>query len=139
MSENKTQTIQDLDVLRPPAEYVRLGGKDIDISFIPSGVAIDLMALQDKINDLVDTPEKLAKVREGGEAALTTFDLSAEMCAKVTSTQFPEMDKAWLLKNTSVGQLKILVARVTAAVYRSLQTAEDEELKKPQAVEEPSR
>jgi len=135
---DKTPAIQDLDVLRPPPEYVRLAGKDIDISFIPSGVAIDIMELQDSINDMVDTPAKMAKVREGGEVALRTFDLSAELCAKVTMCQFPEMDKAWLLKNTSVGQLKILVERVTRAVFRSLETVEDTGSKKPLATEKPS-
>ncbi len=93
MSENKTQAIQDLDVLRPPAEYVRLGGKDIDISFIPSGVAIDRMALQDKINDLVDTPEKLAKVREGGEAAMEAANAPrtiSHVLLNIIDPAFPE-------------------------------------------------
>ena len=133
---DKAPVIQDLDVLRPAPEYVMLAGKKIDISFIPSGIAVDMMALQDRINAMVDSPEKIARVREGGAEALETFNLSAEMCAKLTCSQYPEMDKEWLLKNTSIPQLKVLVARVTAAIYRSLESVEDDELKKQQAAGE---
>lgn len=123
--------------MRPKAELIQLGGNVIDISFIPSGIAMDMMGLQDEINKMIDTPEKLERLRKGEAEtdARRTFDLSAELCAKITSCQFPEMDKAWLLKNTSVGQLKVLMDRVTRAVYRSLETAEDEELKKQLADE----
>jgi hypothetical protein len=129
----KSPVIQDLDILRPEPEYVMLAGKKIDISFIPSGIAVDMMSLQDRINAMVDSPEKIARVREGGTEALETFYLSAEMCAKLACAQHPEMDKEWLLKNTSIPQLKVLVARVTAAIYRSLESVEDDELKKQQA------
>ena len=132
---DKTPVIQDLDILRPPPEYVRLGGKDIDISFIPAGVAIDILALQDQMTELAGTDEKVEKLVNNREASLRLFDLQAEYCAKLTSAQFPEMDKAWLLKNTSVRQLKILIGRVTRAVTRSLSAVEDDELKNPSAAE----
>lgn len=129
------EMVQDLDLLRPKPEYVRLGGNDIDISFIPSGVAVDIMALQDRIAELSGDPDKMARVREGKKEALEVFDLSAELCAKITSCQYPEMTKEWLLKHTSVAQLRVLVDRVTKAVFRSLDTVEDESIKKEQPAE----
>lgn len=134
MSE-RTPVIHDLDVLRPRPEYVRLGGKDIDISFVPSGVALDIMGLQTELQELTDTPEKLAAVKAGGGAAKRSFEIAAELCAAITSAQQPDMTKEWLLKNTDVLQIKALMEHVTRAVFKSLENAEDEETKKPQAVE----
>ena len=126
----------DLDVLRPQPEYVKLGEKKIDISFIPAGVAMDMMAMQEELSKLTNTPEKLKKVAAGGEAAKGTFKIAADLCAAITKSQHPEMDKEWLLKNTDVLQIKALVEYVTTAVSRSLEGAEDEEVKKPAATEE---
>ncbi len=128
--------VHDLDVLRPKPEYVLLGGKQIDISFIPAGVAMDMMALQQELNKLVNTPEKLRKVAAGGKEAQRTFEIATDLCAAITSSQYPEMDKAWLLKNTDALQIKALVEYVTSAVSRSLEGAEDDEIKKPEATEE---
>lgn len=135
----KTPVIQDLDILRPPPEYVRLGGKDIDISFVPAGVAIDILGLQDQMTELAGTEAKVERLVNNREASIRLFDLQAEYCAKLTSAQFPEMDKQWLLKHTTIRQLKILINRVTLAVTRSLAAVEDDEVKKASAVEEPSQ
>jgi len=135
---DRTPRVQDLDILRPPPEYVRLSGKDIDISFVPAGVALEMMVLQDQLDELADTPEKIERLQNNRELALRMFDVQAEYCAKLTSAQYPEMDKAWLLRNTSVRQLKILINQVTRAVMQSLDTVEDEEIKKAAAVGEPS-
>lgn len=135
MMGDKQPLIHDLDILRPRPEYVRLAGKEIDISFIPSGIAMDIMGLQNELQELTDTPEKLKAVEAGGEEAKRSFEIAAELCAAITKSQHPEMDKEWLLKNTDVLQIKALMEYVTKAVFRSLQSAEDEELKKPQAAE----
>ncbi len=128
--------VHDLDVLRPQPEYVLLGGKKIDISFIPAGVAMDMMALQQELGKLTDTPEKLKKVAAGGKDARRTFEIAADLCAAITKSQHPEMDKEWLLKNTDVLQIKALVEYVTAAVSHSLEGAEDDEVGGEQATEE---
>jgi len=125
----------DLDVLRPQPEYVILAGKKIDISFIPAGVAMDMMTLQQELTKLTDTPEKLKKVAAGGKEAGRTFEIAAELCAAITKSQYPEMDKEWLLRHTDVIQIKALVEYVTTAVSRSLDSAEDDEIKKPPATE----
>lgn len=125
--------IHDLDILRPTAEYVKLAGKKIDISFIPSGIAIDITTLQDQMRELTDTPEKLKKIQAGGEETAKSFDIAAELCAKITSNQYKEMDKEWLLKHTDVIQIKILMEHITKAVFKSFESIEDEELKKQQA------
>jgi len=134
----KNPIIHDLDILRPKPEYVHLGGKDIDVSFIPSGIAMEILGLQSELQGLTDTPDKLAKVQAGGEAARRTFEIAAELCAAITKSQHPEMDKEWLLKHTDVLQIKALMEYVTKAVFRSLESAEEPELKKPEAAGEPN-
>ena len=103
--------IHDLDVLRPPQEFVRLGGNDIDISFIPSGVAIDVMSMQDQLTAIQGETDDISKER---------FALVAELCAKITENQYPKMDKAWLLKNTDVLQLKRLIELISEGITKSL-------------------
>lgn len=126
----------DLDVLRPQPEYVILGGKKIDISFIPAGVAMDIMAAQQELIKLTGTPDKVRKVEAGGKEARRSFEIVAELCASLTKSQYPEMDKEWLLKYTDVVQIKALLEFVSKAVIRSLESAEDDEIKKPAATEE---
>ncbi len=128
--------VHDLDVLRPKPEYVLLGGKQIDISFIPAGVAMDIMTLQQELQKLTDSPEKMKRVQSGGKAAQRSFEIAAELCASITSNQHSEMDKKWLLKNTDVLQIKALMELVTQAAFRSLEDAEDDDIKKPEATEE---
>jgi len=134
MNGNNKPIIHDLDILRPAPEYVKLAGKEIDISFIPSGIAIDITTLQDEMRKLTDTPAKLKKIQDGGEEMAKSFDIAAELCAKITSSQHKEMDKEWLLKNTDVIQIKILMEYITKAVFKSFESIEDDELKKQRAV-----
>ena len=123
--------IHDLDILRPPAEYVRLAGKDIDVSFIPSGIALDIMGLQAELQELTDSPEKLKKIEKGGSEAARSFEIAAELCAAITSSQHEEMTKEWLMKNADVVQIKALMDHITRAIFKSFESSEDEELKKP--------
>ncbi len=118
--------VYDLDILRPAPEYVLLGGKKIDISFVPSGIAIDIMAIQQELEDLTGTPEKLKKIEAGGQEAIESFQLAASICAKITGAQHKDMTKEWLLKNTNVVQLKQLIEHITNAVSKSLESIEGE-------------
>ena len=124
--------IHDLDILRPQPEFVRLAGKKIDISFIPSGIAIDITQLQSELAELTDTPEKMESIKTGGGDASKTFDIAATICAKITEAQHSEMTKEWLLKNTDVIQIKALMDHISRTVFKSLEASGDDELKKQQ-------
>ncbi len=122
--------VYDLDILRPPPEYVLLGGKKTDISFVPSGNAMDIMAMQQKLQNLTGTPGKLRKIETGGKEAIESFQIAASICAKITESQHKDMTKEWLLKNTNVVQLKQLIEHITNAVSKSLESIEGEAGKK---------
>lgn len=126
--------VHDLDVLRPSPEYVKLAGKEIDISFIPSGIAIDIENIQEKMRELTDTPAKMKKIQNGGREAVASFDIMAELCARITSSQHEEMTKDWLLKHTDIFQIKALMEYVIKATTKSFESIEDEDLKKQPAV-----
>ncbi len=113
--------IHDLDILRPKPEYVKLGGNDIDISFIPSGIALDIINMRGELEKLTGTPEKIKKIERGGKEAGKTFEITAEICAKITAVQYEEMDKDWLLRHTNVQQLQALIEHITQAMYKSLE------------------
>ena len=121
--------IHDLDILRPPPEYVRLGGHDIDISFIPSGIAIDVTNLEIELREMMESKEK---IQEDDEAASKTFDMLAELCSRITRFQHEEMTKEWILKNTDIVQLNQLMLLIIQGVRKSLNLSEDEETKKQQ-------
>ncbi len=125
--------VYDLDLLRPSPEYVILGGKKIDISFIPSGIAIDIMDMRQKMEELTGTPEKLKKIEEGGKEAIESFQIAASICAKITESQHKDMTKEWLLKNTNVIQLQKLIEHVTSAVFKSLEGVQEGSGKNQQA------
>ena len=129
--------VHDLDVLRPTPEYVLLSSEKIDVSFIPSGIAIDIMGMQQRLTKLTDTPAKLKRVEEGGDEAKQSFEIAAELCAAITHHQHEHMDKDWLLANTDVIQIKALMDHITRAVFRSLGSVEDDGLKKTPATESP--
>ena len=121
--------IHDLDILRPAPEYVRLGGHDIDNSFIPSGIAIDITNLETELRGVMGAKEN---IEEDSEAATKSFKLLAEICAGITSFQCEEMTTEWLLKHTNLEQLNQLMLHITRGVRNSLNLSEDEETKKQQ-------
>lgn len=123
--------VHDLDVLRPASVIVRLGGKEIDIGFVPSGIAVDVMKLKDELEGLTGSEDKLKEIEEGGDAAIRSFELAADLCATITKSQHAEIDKEWLMKNTDIIQLKALMDLITRSVFQSLQSVEDDETKKP--------
>ena len=96
---------------------------------------MDVMAMQQELKELTDSPEKIKEIEKGEGVALRSFEIAAEMCASITKSQYPEMDKDWLLKNTDVVQIKELLDLVTKAVFHSLEQSEDPEIKKPAAAE----
>ena len=120
--------VHDLDVLRPQPEYVKLAGEKIDVSFIPAGVAMDIMGMQAELVKLTGTEAKMKKVAAGGDEAKKSFDIAAQLCAAITKGQHAHMDKEWLLANTDVVQIKALMDYVTKAVFNSLAGAEDDEV-----------
>ena len=106
--------IEDLDVLRPEPKFIRLGGKDIDISFIPCGITFEVDALIQELGMI--SQEDLSK---GGEEARKGFDLSIALCATFCSHKHPELTKEWFLENVDGAQIKGFSLAIREALVRA--------------------
>jgi hypothetical protein len=104
----------DLDILRPAKKLVKIGGREIDISFIPCGITFDL----DKIvRELVNLDTK--KIQSDEKEMKHAFDLGIRLCAVFCSHKFPEMNEAWFLENASADQINAFTQAIQAALMES--------------------
>jgi len=107
--------VLDLDVLRPEKNTVKLGGKDIDVSFLPLGLTFD-------IDDIVSECAKLdqEKLSASDTAEVKkAFALSVKLCVVFCEHQHPDMDQSWFDKNTTAAQIKGLGDRIRDALTRA--------------------
>ena len=104
--------ILDLDLLRPEPKVIKLGGKEIDVSFIPCGITFDIDRITRDISSL-----DMKKVQSGGKETHKAFDLSMELCAVYCQVSFPEMDKAWFERHANPQQVNALVAAIRETLY----------------------
>jgi hypothetical protein len=124
--------IEDLDVLRPTAKIIRIGQKEIDVSFIPCGITfeIDLLInelnkfsldkLKGSIKELELPEEEQIKIKEERQASIKkAFELSLDLCAAFCSHKYPEMDKQWFKDNTDALQVQKFSAAIRAALVRA--------------------
>lgn len=98
----KQPEILDLDKLIPQKRIVKLAGKEIDVSKIPSEVTLEIV---EKID-----------VLSSGESE--SFPLVFDMIVKICNATDPdeEITKDWLVKNTSLDQLITLMEFVMEPV-----------------------
>ncbi|MBU8733434.1 hypothetical protein KM915_25820 [Cytobacillus oceanisediminis] len=89
------QEILDLDKLIPDKRIVKLAGKEIDVSKIPSEVTIEMAAKQDEMKSGTNK----------------SFDMVFETAIKIcnASNQDEPITKEWLIKNTTLDQLLALM------------------------------
>ncbi|MEK8132909.1 hypothetical protein WMW72_34010 [Paenibacillus filicis] len=85
--------ILDLDKVIAAQRIVKLAGKEIDVSKIPSRVTLELA-------------EKSDELKSGGK---NSFPMVLEMVVKVCKPSFPEITKDWIVDNTSLDQLTALI------------------------------
>lgn len=85
--KKKGPEIRDFDAVSPERRYAKIGGKKIDVTFIPPRVTLDMARFKDdleagKISDL----EKMERM--------------VDLVARAASRSDPEVTSDWLLDNT---------------------------------------
>jgi len=113
-------TVIDLDILRPESKFIRLNGKDFDVSFIPCGITFDIDNLTQQ---LVKIPEK--KILAGGDECKKAFDLSVKICSLFVSNTNPEMDTEWFRKNIDATQINVFAKEIQSALTASYKGVAD--------------
>ena len=111
--------ILDLDLLRPEPKIIKLGGKEIDVSFIPCGITFDVDRITRDIGSL-----NMDEVQAGGDETRRAFDLSLELCAVFCDRNYPEMNKAWFEKNVDAPQINAMVTAIRETLYTGYKQAE---------------
>jgi len=107
--------VLDLDVLRPEKRIVRIGGHDIDVSFVPLAITWDVDELVRELMQYGDQ-EEVAKDAEKTKAVLK---LSCKLCAVFSSWQYPELDEKWFENNMDAAQLNMFVPKIQETLERS--------------------
>ncbi|WP_284037462.1 hypothetical protein [Neobacillus sp. 114] len=87
------QDILDLDKLIPEQRIVRLSGKEIDVSKIPSRVTLEIAKKSDVL-------------KSGSEES---FPLLLELIVKICKPSQPDITSEWIIDNTSLDQLMALI------------------------------
>ncbi|MFJ5625448.1 hypothetical protein ACIQD3_22725 [Peribacillus loiseleuriae] len=107
-----TQEILDLDKLITNERIVRLAGKNIDVSVIPSRVTLEIAKKSDKL-------------KEGSDES---FPIMLDLVVKICKPSFPEITQDWIVDNTSLNQLLALVEFVLQPIKdRAEGTGKNEE------------
>lgn len=109
-----SDSVLDLDVLRPKKRVVKLGGHEIDCSFVPLGITFDL----EDITQEMATLDQDA-ILKGGPEARKAFDLAVRMCAVFCSLKHPDMTEEWFRANVDGIQLHGLAGEIRASLQRA--------------------
>lgn len=107
--------VRDLDALRPQPVTVILGGREIDVSFVPTGLTFDIDSIVREMSTL-DT----AKIAENEpEETKRGFNLTIRLCAAYCQWQHREMDEEWFMHNTTADQINVLGTAIREALTRA--------------------
>jgi hypothetical protein len=106
--------VEDLDILRPAPRFIRLGEKDIDVSFIPCGITFEVDAIIQELQKMDQN-----KLLENGVETKRAFELSVELCVAFCSYKYPEMDKNWFYENTDAKQIQAFSSAIKDALMRA--------------------
>jgi len=93
--------IVDLDTIRPEQKIIRLGGKDIDVSFIPCGITFEVDSIIRELSTIGQD-----KILENGDDTNKAFNLSVKLCSTFCSHKYPELDEEWFFENTDAKQIQ---------------------------------
>jgi carbamoylphosphate synthase large subunit len=120
--------VQDLDILRPEPKFVKIGGKEIDVSFIPCAITFPIDTIMQEL--VVMTEEEMRTVPEKTKRA---FELQIKMCSIFCSRKYPEMDEEWFMDNTDPSQVQAFALAIREALTRAYSgiRTEEKNLKAP--------
>lgn len=124
--------IHDLDKLKPPPQYIRILGRQIDVSVIPSGVALEIMQSYEDLKEAAAAEDLAAS---DGARARQILEQTLDLCLKVIRRPFSwrhlaewwqsrRFTKRWLIRNTDIVQLRTFIDRTIALIFKSMEGVE---------------
>jgi hypothetical protein len=109
--------VLDIDILRPESSFIHIGGKDIDVSFVPCAITWDIDTIIRELYS-IGTDEIL----KNGESTKRAFDLSIKMCSIFCEHKYSELNEDWFRENCDANQIKIFVEAIQVALFKSYNT-----------------
>lgn len=127
--------IIDLDILRPERIIVKLAGKEIDVSFIPTGITFDI---DERINTLRNIVVEDSNLKEKCKGRMPTddekakllryqekeYDIAVNICSLFCSVKYEEMNEQWFRKNTSPLQVVKFADAIKDTLLKSYNSIE---------------
>ena len=121
--------IHDLDILRPRTVIVKLAGLEIDISQIPSGVALEITSDYEMLKELAGG----LSGQPDAEKSLDIFDKTLHLALRTAKKPFGfhnlggwwktrKLSKRWLVKNTNILQLRRFIDLVIELLFKSFES-----------------
>ena len=95
--------VLDLDILRPKKRLVRVGGKEIDVGFIPLAITWEVDQLVQELGQF--TAEQMNNDPASSKKAL---EVSCQLCA-VFCYKHDDLTAEWFMENTSALQINAFV------------------------------
>ena len=112
--------VKDLDVLRPESKIIRIGGKDIDVSFVPCGITFE-------VDDIIQELGKMdqTKIMTDPIEMKKAFNLSIDLCVVFCSHKYPELNADWFKENTDANQINAFSESIKEALARAYKGIEN--------------
>jgi hypothetical protein len=125
--------IEDLDVLRPEPKFIKIGGKEIDVSFIPCAITFDIDQIMEQLQNITSKDlmideeaekdftdeEKLEAKNLRNKKIKETFDLSIRLCSTFCQHKYPELDETYFMDECDAGQVRKFVEYIREALNRA--------------------
>ena len=111
--DKETEGIVDLDILKPPKKLIKLGGVQIDVSFIPCGITWEIDSLVRKLS------EYDAAKMDDEKSAKEALDTIIKLCSTFASFKNPELSEKWIRENVEMPQRNAFVSLIKEALIRS--------------------
>ena len=111
--DKETEGIVDLDILKPPKKIIKLGGVQIDVSFVPCGITWEIDSLVRKLSEYDEN--KLKDEKSSKEA----LDIIIKLCSIFASFKNPELSEKWFRENVEMPQINAFVSLIKEALIRS--------------------
>jgi hypothetical protein len=84
--------IRDFDAIAPKGRRAKIGGRVVDVSFIPGRITLELARFKDALDS-------------GELTELQSIETALDIVAQITTRQDPEMTADWLLDNAQLLRL----------------------------------
>lgn len=126
--------VHNLDVLRPRPEYVELAGRRFDLSRIPSGIALEIVAEWESFQE--DAQQLTAN--SAGPKAAETLEKALRLVVRLLRRPFSlrhfdewwqtrGVTRRWLIRHTDIVQLRRFIDLTVRLLFKSLNAGADEE------------